>query len=155
MSRPGLYRYYPDKQALIADLARALLDEEKRLFDEALEYDGTASERIRRLAHGVGDLFAESNDESGVLLQLWLTEPDMVRAMLRDLRGRLAKVIREGQVDRELDLSVDALHAAALVIGLLDGVLVQHVLDPAALGVNGFRHTLVRGVEQLLGMGEA
>ena len=155
MSRPGLYRYYPDKQALIADLARALLDEEKRLFDEALGRDGTASERIRRLAHGVGDLFAESNDDSGVLLQLWLTEPDMVRSMLRDLRGRLAKVIREGQVDRELDLSVDALHAAALVIGLLDGVLVQHVLDPAALGVSGFRHTLVRGVEQLLGMGEA
>ena len=132
MSRSSLYHYYPDKASLVAALSTELLEEEVRLFHAATHGEGTALARIERLAAGVSDLFAEWSDLGRMFLQLWSTDAARFRPLFRRLRKNLAQVIAAGQRAGEIDTHLEPTMAAAIVIGAIDGLLLQHLVDPRA-----------------------
>lgn len=134
MGRSSLYHYYPNKASLVAALSTELLEEEERLFHAATRGEGTALVRIERLAAGVSVLFTEWADLGRVFLQLWSTDARRFRPLFRRLRADLARVIAEGQRAGEIDDRLDPAIAAAIVIGAIDGLLLQHLVDPGAFG---------------------
>jgi AcrR family transcriptional regulator len=131
VSRPTLYHYFADKQALVRDLAAELLAEEGELFARALATHGPLLDRLERLAEAVVDRFAAWADHGGALLEAWADDPQRVRATLRVVRADLASMIRRAQRDREIAAgSARPEEAALMIVGLIDGLMLQVFLDP-------------------------
>ena len=150
-SRANLYNYYPDQAALVRDLADELLAEEDALFLAALEEEGGPLERIERLTGAVTELFERWANVGPLLLQIWANEPRRVRPALRGVRKVLAGLIREGQRQGEIHRRVTPELAAAVVVALIDGVLLQFFIDPRAFPEPGaLRRALVHSVHRTL-----
>ena len=133
MGRSSLYHYYPDKESLLADMVRELLEEEKRLFQRCLRAEGSAIERLQRLARACAALFPEWASFGRMILDLRLEETKQLRSYFRDFRGEMARVIEAGQADGSIAKQCDANVLAPVLIGAIDGLLLQYFVDPKAL----------------------
>jgi len=133
MGRATLYHYYPTKEALVADIAEELLAEETDLFARAVAEGKTDPiAAIAGVAETVTRLYADWAEEGSIVLQFWAEHPDRFRDALTSIRKGLAGLIRRGQRSGEIDASLDPMGAATVVAGIIDGVLLQYFLDPAA-----------------------
>jgi AcrR family transcriptional regulator len=130
VSRSGLYHYYRDQAALVRDVARELSAAEERLFAEALAHPGPVAERIERLANAVIERFSAWADLGPVLLEVWSTDASRLRPLLRRLRQSLGALIRQGQRRGEIAATLPPLETAALLIGAIDGLMLQVLIDP-------------------------
>jgi TetR/AcrR family transcriptional repressor of nem operon len=152
IGRASIYHYYPDKAALVRDLVQDLLAEEERLFSQALRSaKGSPLERIQTLAARLTELFAEWASLGKMLLDLWAASGPTFRPFFRRIRSDLAELIADGQRSGKIDRTVEPLEAAAAVIAIIDGMLLQMIVDPAAFGEAAqTRRLLVRSVERIL-----
>jgi AcrR family transcriptional regulator len=133
ISRTGVYHYYPDREAVVRDLAQELLDEEERMFEQALEAPGDVDQRIQRLADGVLERFAAWSHYGRPLLEVWAQETRRLRPLLRRLRESLAALIRSAQREGEIDRALSPDETAALLVALIDGLMIQVFVDPQAV----------------------
>jgi AcrR family transcriptional regulator len=151
MRRSTLYHYYPDKAALVRDLADDVLGQEEAVFRAALEAEGGALERIVRLADEVIRLFELRVALGRILLELWASEPRRIRPMLRRVREALAELIRIGQQQGEIAAELDPDATAVLLVALMDGLLIQVFIDPKAVRTDArLRRPLARTVRRVL-----
>jgi AcrR family transcriptional regulator len=132
MGRSSLYHYYPDKQSLVRDLIQDLLRDEEALFAAALQGQGSPRERIERLTRALPAVFADWSRLGTMIFDLWSRDPSRFRPLFRQIRGDLATLIREGQGAGEIDASLDSELTAGVIIGAIDGLLLQHLIDPNA-----------------------
>ena len=132
MGRSSLYHYYPDKQRLVRELALDLVRQEARLFATALQDPGSPLERIERLAQGLPRVVTEWSRLGTMIFDLWSRDASLFRPFFRQMRGDLASLIRQGQDHCEIDTALDAELTAAVVIGAIDGLVLQHLIDPDA-----------------------
>jgi AcrR family transcriptional regulator len=130
ISRTGVYHYYPDKDAVVRDLAQELLDEEERMFQHVFEAPGDVEQRIQRLADGVLERFAAWSHYGRPLLEVWAQETRRLRPLLRRLRQTLAALIRDAQREGEIDRALPPDETAALLVALIDGLMIQVFVDP-------------------------
>lgn len=130
VSRPTLYHYFADKQALVRDLAAELLEEEERLFAQALAASGPIVGRLERLAEAVVDRFGAWAHHGGALLEAWADDPRGVRTLLRRVRSDLASMIGEAQRAKAIASGARPEELALMIIGLIDGLMLQVLLDP-------------------------
>ena len=133
MSRPGLYTYYPDRESLVTDLVEAVLADEVALFRACLGSDGSARERLEGLARELGRSFFALGPTGALMLQLWALDPKKMRAPFRTMRRLTEATLRDGIRQGEL-VRMNVPMTARFVIGLLDGILLQHVVDPGLFG---------------------
>lgn len=152
IGRASIYHYYRDKASLVRDLVRDLLAEEESVFSDALRSaKGTPLERIESLAGKLTEMYAEWAALGKMLLDLWATSGAMFRPFFRRIRGDLGQLIADGQRTGEIDRSVEGEELATAVIALIDGVLLQMIVDRAAFGdAAATRRLLVRVVRKIL-----
>ena len=151
ISRTGLYHYYADKDSLVRDLARDLLAEEERLFERALRGSGPANERVERLADSVLEKFVSWAQYGRPLLEIWARETQRLRPLLRRLRETLAALIVEGQTAGEIAAYLPPFETAALLIGLIDGLMIQVFIDPESVrSSKAMREALVTALRRIL-----
>jgi TetR/AcrR family fatty acid metabolism transcriptional regulator len=156
ISRPSLYHYYADKDALVRDVARELLAEEARLFEQALLVPGPVFERIERLADAVLARFAEWADSGRALLEVWCQDVGRLRPLLRRLRRALAGLIDEGQRRGEIEAALRPDETAAILVGLIDGLMLQVLLDPQGIPATpAMREALASGLRGILHVEES
>ncbi|MBW2289799.1 MAG: TetR/AcrR family transcriptional regulator [Deltaproteobacteria bacterium] len=132
MSRSNLYHYYPDKPALLDALVGEVLEQERELFRDCLETAEAPLERLERLARACGGLFPEWAVFGRMFLDLRLEDAQFLKGLFRDLRHALATVIAEGQRDGSLRTEPDAAIGASILMGAIDGLLLQYFVDPDA-----------------------
>jgi AcrR family transcriptional regulator len=152
MARASIYHYYPDKASLVRDLVRELLREEEILFATALrDAKGNPLQRIERLAGELTELFADWAALGKMLVELWSTAAAMFKPFFRRIRRDLAELIVEGQSSGEIERELDPDAAAAAVIALIDGMLLQRMLEGAAFQEEAaIRHVLTGSVRKIL-----
>jgi AcrR family transcriptional regulator len=152
VGRATLYHYYANKASLVRDLVRELLSEEARLFAAALQKrQGSPLERVEGLAGELAELFGEWTALGRMLIDLWSATGAMFRPFFRKIRGDLAELISAGQREGEIDPGLDPLEAATAVIGLIDGMLLQAMVDGAAFDdTAATRRLLVTAVRKIL-----
>jgi hypothetical protein len=86
-----------------------------------------------------------------LLFDLWSRNARRFRPFFRRIRRDLAALIAEGQRSGDIDPQLDPPLAAATVIGAIDGLLLQHLVDPKAFpDAVALREALVRSVRKLL-----
>jgi AcrR family transcriptional regulator len=132
MGRASLYHYYSDKNALLAAVADEMLTQEGELFMRAVLDEGSALDRIVGVAATVTELFEQWGADGKVLLQLWASDLDRFKPMLSSIREDLAVLIKEGRAAGEIAADVDPRAGAALIVGMIDGLLLQYFLEPTA-----------------------
>jgi len=132
MGRSSLYHYYPDKDALLADLVDDVLRQERALFRACLRGPGAPLERLEKLARACGQLFPEWAVFGRMILDLRLEDATLMKRYFRDLRRETTAVIDEGQRDGSLSSELDAGLCASTLIGAIDGLLLQYFVDPRA-----------------------
>ncbi len=151
MGRSTLYHYYPDKAALVRDLARELWQEEGELFAAALQDEGSPLERIERLIHRLTGIFGAWAALGRLVYDLRTLDASRFRAFFRRARCDLARLIIEGQHQGEIERALEPELAAAGVIGLVDGVLLQQFVEPAAFDdANAMARALTSSVHKML-----
>jgi AcrR family transcriptional regulator len=151
MGRSSLYHYYPDKASLMRDLLREVMSEEESFFAAAVRGEGTPMERAERLAGLLAGMFAQWTAVGRMLFDLRLRETRGFRPFFRRIRGHLTDLIAEGQRLGEMDARLDPSLGAATLIGTVDGLLLQHLVDPRAFSEPGaLADTLVLAVRKLL-----
>ncbi len=133
MGRSSLYHYYPDKDALLADMVGEMLEQEQRLFRACLAGEGTPLERLERLARACAALFPEWAVFGRAFLDLRLQDARELRGFFRALRADLAEVIAEGQAEGSMAEDPAAPVQASVLIGAIDGLLLQYFIDANAL----------------------
>lgn len=149
MGRSSLYHYYADKDALLRDLVRSTLEQERALFRECLRAPGTALERVQRL---VDALLATFEDWAAVgRMQIEFRVRDgRFRRFFREIRGELATALEQGQTRDEIDRALDPQLAAATLIGAIDGLLLQYFIDAKAFDLDALALELRRLVARVL-----
>lgn len=150
MGRSSLYHYYPDKDALLRDLVRETLADERALFHACLRGPGPVPERVRRLVDGCIGMFDAWAVLGRLFIDLRMGEQRRFRRFFRGIRDEFAEVLREGQARGEIAGDLDPLAAGATLIGAIDGLLIQHFLDHGALDREALRAELRRIVDRAL-----
>jgi AcrR family transcriptional regulator len=151
VGRATLYHYYPNKSSLVRDLVRELLSEEETLAAALRSDQDSPLRRIENFASELTELFGEWTSLSRMLFDLWSRTAAMFRPFFRRMRRHLAELIAEGQHSGEIDRQLEPDTTAAAVIALIDGLLLQRMLDadafpePSALGAH-----VVRAVRKML-----
>lgn len=152
IGRASIYHYYRDKASLIRDLVRDLLAQEESLFVKALrDAKGSPLQRIERLSGDLTELFADWASLGRMLLDLWSASGASFKPCFRRIRSDLAALIAQGQSLGEIERSLKPEEAAAAVIALIDGLLLQKIVHGAALDdPAATRRLLVRCVRRML-----
>lgn len=152
IGRASIYHYYRDKASLVRDLVRDLLAEEESFFTGALRNSkGSPLERIEDLAGKLTELFAEWASLGRMLFELWATSGAMFKPFFRRIRSALAELIAAGQRSGEIERSLNPKDAATAVIALIDGMLLQIMVDAAAFDdTAAMRRFLIRSVRRIL-----
>jgi AcrR family transcriptional regulator len=132
MGRSSLYHYYRDKRSLVSDLLRDLLRDEEALFKAALHAEGSPRERIESLTRALPGVFEDWSQLGTMIFDLWSRDAESFRPWFEQMRRDLAALVREGQAAGEIDASLDPTLTAGVVIGAIDGLLLQHLIDPDA-----------------------
>ena len=133
LSRPALYTYYLDKAALVEDLAGHLMAQEIELFRTVLSAPESAARRLETLGARLATLIQNESAGGAIMLQIWVTRPELLRQGLASLQALLAPVIAEGQRDGAFADSLEPATLAQGLIALWDGLLMQACLAPDTL----------------------
>ena len=133
MGRSSLYHYYPDKDSLLTDLAKEMLDQELAMFRACLRGSEPPLARLDRLARACAALFPEWAAFGRMILDLRLANTQFVKAAFRGMRRELASVIAEGQEEGSFAPEPSADVTASVLIGAIDGLLIQYFVEPRAL----------------------
>lgn len=144
MGRSSLYHYYADKDALLHDLVAEALAGERALFHACLAGPDPVALRVQRLVDGCVALFDDWASLGRLFIDLRMRDGVRFRSFFREIRDELAGVLREGQARGEVAADADPLLTAATLIGAIDGLLIQHFLDPGAFDADALRRELGR-----------
>jgi len=137
VGRSSLYHYYPDKESLVRDLTTELLREEELAFVKALKGEGSALERIDRLANDLTAVFSEWLAVGPMFFDLRRLGDAKFRLFYRKVRKMLAELIAEGQGRHEIAGSLDPELTSAAIVGMIDGLLLQYLIEPKAFPDSG------------------
>jgi len=140
VSKGSLYDYFQNKE----DLFYGLFEWFQQLLLQAsldrVQEGTTARERISGFAEASIGAFLEHSELYPVSLEVWAaaaktgTRERFSQAM-RDLyvayRAEITQLIADGQAAGEIKADIDAAAIAGMLIGAVDGLMLQHWLDPA------------------------
>lgn len=145
ISRQGVLHYFPSKTHLLLGVLD-LRDEESIA---RMEEEGISS-----LADGLLTLVAHNQRESDLtrlytVLSAESVAPehlghDRFQERYRELRVVMAEAVRERQEAGELDAGLDPVEIATLLAAVMDGLQIQHLLEPEAVDMVEPMRTFLR-----------
>jgi AcrR family transcriptional regulator len=156
VSQGILHYYFQDKIAiLIAALEAVSAELEQRLAQDQAHASLDAAQRLRAVIETCLTTAVERPEIWRVYLQFWgemLHDPRLAARnaalytkMRRQMAGLLTQGIRAGVFRR-----VNVTQAAAVIVGLMDGVALQLTFDPPALPLNTAVHCCYEAVARYL-----
>ncbi len=151
MGRSSLYHYYPDKESLVRDLLTELLAEEEALFAAVTSGGGSSLRRIEELIRALIGFLEPWSAIGRMVLELRASEIRRFRGLFKRIRRHLAAAIVDGQRGGEIDPALDPTLTASTLIGAVDGIFLQHQIDPRAFPDSSeIADELVRSVHKML-----
>jgi TetR/AcrR family fatty acid metabolism transcriptional regulator len=138
IAKGSVYLYFDSREELLTAAFEGLGAQSAHLLDKALTGPGDAVERLAGLVRGIMHYLSRERDLSRVVLDLWSAgsgsdSPIDMAAMYAEYRTVIARLLEQAWDEGATLPPVDPSAHAAVIIGALDGCLLQSLLDP---GVN-------------------
>jgi AcrR family transcriptional regulator len=135
LSQGILHYYFNDKAAiLVAALGAVTAELERRITQAQQAYTKDAAQRLQAVIHACLETAMECPEVWQVYMQLWseMRHNEQLlainAALYTQMRRQVATLLRQGAFR-----SVDVTQAAAVIVGLIDGMALQIMFDPQAL----------------------
>lgn len=137
VSKGTIYTYFDRKEELLGSVFQGLMEELRGQEEEILESDRTPLEKIRAMLHEFVDVIGDREEGfARVMLDIWIASLRNPKQFGIDFAGLYAgyrslirDLLREAQARG--DVPADLSHVAPTVlIGAIEGVLLQWLLDP-------------------------
>lgn len=149
LSKGSVYRFFSSKDALLF----GLFDEFERLV--LVELDGADGDEVLPALERTGAMVADVLGGQRDLMQTWIEffghrgSRERMSGLYERMRQRIARMVRAGVRSGEV-AKVDPADAAATVVGALEGLLLQAMVDPefdAGRHYPGMWQVLERGLK--------
>lgn len=136
-----VYEYFESKKAVIHQTFNTFMQELTPDFEDLLQLDLPAQEKIIRMITGYSRILEskENQDLIGLIFDIWAegirsfdarqTLEIEMNQFYREYRCMIGTVIDQGIQNGEFRRDITAELAASIIIGFLDGILVQWILD--------------------------
>lgn len=139
VSKGTIYTYFDRKEELLGAVYRGLRGEMRDRQVQILESDRPPLEKIRALLRAFVEIVGRQEEGAQVLLDIWVAgmrTPDRFdinfAEAYAEYRAMVETLLREAQEREEAPDDLPSVTPAVL-IGALDGVLLQWLLDPDAV----------------------
>jgi AcrR family transcriptional regulator len=139
VSKGTIYTYFDRKEELLGAVAQGFMDELTEREEAILESDRPPLEKIRAMLHEFVDLVSSREGFATVMLDIWGTgmrDPDRFgidfATLYAEYRALLRTLLREAQAQGTVPADLSSV-APTVLIGAIEGVLLQWLLDPAAV----------------------
>ncbi len=137
VAKGSVYNYFPSKQDLFNQVFQAAMAEMQAESEDILSDALPAAERLDAMLQHWFDRFAQSKRVGRLVLEYWAAAArqqrgelaKMFQSMYAAWRELLSGVISDGIRRGEFNPKYGAPVAASLIMGILDGVHVQSILD--------------------------
>jgi len=153
LSKGGMYANFPSKEALFLELLDRCLEEQFRSIREIMTRSTSLNERIEAIGKWAPIFIANPREWRMLSTEFWLhavRNPDILPQLATRYalqRQEVAAVIEEGYAQVGQAPPLPPLVLAAAVIGMINGLSVQQVIDPSAISNQDYPSAL----SQLLG----
>ncbi len=137
VAKGSVYNYFENKRDLFTQVFTEVIASEEAATDTVLSEEMTAAEKLERLLDQWFGRLEHYRKIGRLILEFWATaareqqDGDMgswFSDMYSRWRATVANIIIEGLESGEFDNTVDPSVAAALIVAVLDGVVVQVIL---------------------------
>jgi TetR/AcrR family fatty acid metabolism transcriptional regulator len=157
VSKGTVYTYFDRKEELLGAVYRGLFEEMEERQRQVLESDRPPLDKIRALLHEFVGIVGEEDHVARVLLDIWgagMRDPDRFEITFAEAYAQYRALLRE--LLQEAKARGDVPHdlpdvASSVLIGAIDGLLLQWLLDPDSVDFAGSADdvldVLYRGVE--------
>jgi AcrR family transcriptional regulator len=142
VGKGSVYLYFDSRDALLDAALAALGDASRELLRQARTGAGTPLDRLAELVRGVFAVATADPDLARVLPDLWslgrrddASLPLDMAGLYAEYREAIAALLAEAAARGEVRAGVGAAHAT-VVVGAIEGCLLQWVVDPG-LPVDG------------------
>lgn len=142
-----IYEYFDTKDALFFAIYEHVLNMFHKAIYRKAEQQKTAAGALETLIVATLRAFDEWREFSFVLLDFWSEHRRGTATNLRFSeiyafsRKKIAGIIKKGQSTGEFR-DIDPMVAAASIIAVLDGLLLQRIFDPKTLSQKDTEHTV-------------
>jgi len=140
ISKGVISYYFNSKDDLINQIVISIMDEMRNYIRDRVEHLDPPTEKLRRYVSSFFE-FAQSNSEKySAFIELWTTisTKDMVNPFgslsYEQCRNYIGKILQDGRKSGDFG-NVDIKIAATVLQGLIDGVIIQWLLDPELVDI--------------------
>lgn len=135
IAKGSVYLYFDSREQLLHAAFEDLAEHSARILREAVDGPGAALDRLAGLIRGAMTAFPADRDLARVLLDLWSAGRDAespvdMAAAYRDYRAVIADLLVEARRTQRVPLPADPAAHAAVVVGAIEGCMLQWLLDP-------------------------
>lgn len=157
VSKGTIYTYFDRKEELLGAVYQELFDEMKALEAQVLESDRPPLEKVRALLQNFVEIVGGQGEFAQVILDLWVAgmraperfEIDFEK-VYAEYRTLLRALLREAKERGDVPDDLPTV-APSVLIGAVDGVLLQWLLDPENVDFPGAADDMItvlyRGIE--------
>lgn len=155
IAKGSIYNYFHGKQDLFTQLFTATLTIDEEEVDALIAADMPAGEKIERLLDNVFARFGQYTRIGGLILEFWSAAAREQRKgelaltfgqMYSQWRGRVASILAQGIRSGEFRSDIEPNVAASLIMAVMDGIIVQSILDVGIEVSADFLAALKRGL---------
>ncbi|PQJ34376.1 hypothetical protein BSZ35_06965 [Salinibacter sp. 10B] len=136
VSKGTIYTYFDRKEELLGAVHQGLFEEMEVRQAQVLESDRSPLGKIRALLHDFVDIVGGKEDRAQVLLDIWVAgmrDPDRFEINFAEAyaeyRALLRELLEEAQARGDVPDDLPKI-APSVLIGAIDGLLLQWLLDP-------------------------
>jgi AcrR family transcriptional regulator len=138
ISKGSIYNYFKNKHDLFVQLFSDVVGVDEMASETLLSGPGSAKAKLERFLDEWTERVGQYKQIGGLVLEFWLTAAHEQRdgelaswfgEMYARWRDMIARTISEGIAAGEFRIEGDAQTAAALMLSVLDGIIIQVILD--------------------------
>lgn len=135
VAKGSVYLYFDSREELLAAAFEGLGARSAQILREAMAGPEPAVERLAGMVRGIMHYLSRERDLSRVLLDLWSAgrgenSPIDMAVVYDDYRAAITRLLEEAW-DEGATLPVDPTAHASVIIGAIDGCVLQSLLDRA------------------------
>ncbi|MFF0197091.1 TetR/AcrR family transcriptional regulator [Streptomyces anulatus] len=136
VAKGSVYLHFDSRDALLAAAFEEYRAHSRAVIQQARTGPGDGLERLARLVRSVLDMVVAEPELARILIDLWAAGRQGadsgvdIAAVYREYRAVIAELLADAEAEGVCRAGVGAGHAA-VVVGAIEGCLVQWIVDPA------------------------